>query len=332
MKKILPIILSLIISLVFLPTGVTKAYEGGLLQDHELIIGGESGPNGTTTTLITDNDISTSYAFGAYRSTNDRATFTFQNPVNIDQFMIKVTGFFSVYYYDANGTVLRNMTLINQSGEARSDSPNEGVKSITILNYGNYQGTLFEFDVYGTVQAPHTNTLVLEGELVSGNVQLDWTGGNSNITYNLKKSSSPGGPYVTIGENLTDTSFTDSEVVKGSTYYYIVVPVNTFGEGTPSNEVPVTIKDNSTEEPTGDRAILTITLINGLEKEFDLSMAEVNSFINWYDDKEEGTGLAKFAIDKHNNNKGPFSKRTDYVIFKNILSFEVSEYNTVTSQ
>ncbi|MNN36912.1 hypothetical protein D3C81_1508280 [compost metagenome] len=56
-------------------------------------------------------------------------------------------------------------------------------------------------------------------------------------------------------------------------------------------------------------------------------MSEVEAFINWYDAKENGTGPAKYGINKYNNNKGPFSKRTDYMIFKNILSFEVSEYS-----
>ncbi|OKP92273.1 hypothetical protein A3842_02555 [Paenibacillus sp. P3E] len=79
-------------------------------------------------------------------------------------------------------------------------------------------------------------------------------------------------------------------------------------------------------EPTGSRAILTITLTTGIEKEYDLSIEEVNAFLKWYDAKDAGTGPAKFAIDKHSNNKGPFAKRTEYVIFDKILTFEVSEY------
>lgn len=62
-------------------------------------------------------------------------------------------------------------------------------------------------------------------------------------------------------------------------------------------------------EPSNVRAILTITMITGLEKEFDLSMNEVNDFLNWYDVKENGLGPARYGINKHNNNKGPFSKR-----------------------
>ncbi|WP_059051332.1 discoidin domain-containing protein [Paenibacillus senegalimassiliensis] len=84
-------------------------------------------------------------------------------------------------------------------------------------------------------------------------------------------------------------------------------------------------------QPTVNRAILVVTMLTGLEKEYDLSMDEVNAFINWYDTKDEGSGPSKYAINKHDNNRGPFSKRTDYVIFNNILTFEISEYSTVTA-
>ncbi|MNI62939.1 hypothetical protein D3C73_1182780 [compost metagenome] len=97
--------------------------------------------------------------------------------------------------------------------------------------------------------------------------------------------------------------------------------------GYDASENPADPTDPTDPQPTGDRAILTVTMTTGLEKEFDLSMDEVNAFIDWYDAKENGTGPAKYGINKHNNNKGPFSKRTDYVIFKNILTFEVSEYS-----
>lgn len=77
--------------------------------------------------------------------------------------------------------------------------------------------------------------------------------------------------------------------------------------------------------PSGDRAILTIELSTGAEKEYDLPMSEVNAFLNWYD---SANGSARYGIDKHHNNKGPFSKRTEYVIHDKILTFEVSEYTT----
>ncbi|WP_238656048.1 discoidin domain-containing protein [Paenibacillus piscarius] len=74
---------------------------------------------------------------------------------------------------------------------------------------------------------------------------------------------------------------------------------------------------------SGDRALLTIELTTGAEKEYDLPISEVNTFLTWYD---SANGSARFGINKHDNNKGPFSKRTEYVIHDKILTFEVSEY------
>lgn len=111
------------------------------------------------------------------------------------------------------------------------------------------------------------------------------------------------------------------------TYDYRLDAIDTDGELVDYNTPIPTPEPEPTPEPTGNRAILVITMTTGLEREYDLSMAEVNSFINWYDTKDAGVGPSKYAIDKHDNNKGPFSKRTDYVIFKNILTFEVNEYS-----
>lgn len=67
-------------------------------------------------------------------------------------------------------------------------------------------------------------------------------------------------------------------------------------------------------------------MTTGLKKEFDLSMKEVNDFIAWYEGKQAGSGSASYVINKHNNNKGPFSSRKDYMLYDRILTFEVSEY------
>lgn len=93
---------------------------------------------------------------------------------------------------------------------------------------------------------------------------------------------------------------------------------------TPAPSVTPTPKPTVTpEQPAGDLALLTITLVNGTEKEYDLPSAEVDAFLTWYD---SASGSSRYGINKHNNNKGPFSKRTEYVIHDKILTFEVSEY------
>lgn len=79
-------------------------------------------------------------------------------------------------------------------------------------------------------------------------------------------------------------------------------------------------------QPIGGRAILEITLKNGNVKEYDLSMTEVNSFISWFEAKSMGSGSASFAIIKNTNIK-PFKSRKEYIIFDNISSLEVKEYD-----
>ncbi|CAM3633825.1 MULTISPECIES: hypothetical protein [Saccharibacillus] len=81
-------------------------------------------------------------------------------------------------------------------------------------------------------------------------------------------------------------------------------------------------------EPAENRAILVIEMVNGLEKEYDLPINDINAFLNWYDSRSAGTGSSRFGIDKYLNNKGPFTSRKDYVIFDKILTFSVDEYST----
>ncbi|MCY8009682.1 DUF1668 domain-containing protein [Bacillus haynesii] len=81
--------------------------------------------------------------------------------------------------------------------------------------------------------------------------------------------------------------------------------------------------DNQDDE---GQALLVVTMINGLQKEYELSMKEVNDFLKWYEARDRGEGPGFYAIDEHDNNKGPFESKKDYVVFKNILMFEVNKY------
>lgn len=81
----------------------------------------------------------------------------------------------------------------------------------------------------------------------------------------------------------------------------------------------------TTPAPT-TKALLVITMVNGFEKEYDLSMTEVNAFIEWYNNRANGTGNAYYTIDK-SYNKGPFISRKDNIVFDKIMTFEVMEYN-----
>ncbi|MCS3795096.1 RICIN domain-containing protein [Niastella sp. OAS944] len=64
---------------------------------------------------------------------------------------------------------------------------------------------------------------------------LEWTPSH-NLTYNVKRSTTPGGPYTTIA-HLGATRFIDSTVSNGTNYYYVVASVDSVGEVFSSTEV-----------------------------------------------------------------------------------------------
>ncbi|MCP1309621.1 hypothetical protein [Paenibacillus tyrfis] len=171
-----------------------------------------------------------------------------------------------------------------------------------------------------SIDAP-TNLVAVGGD---SKVALSWTAVSGATNYNIKRSTTPGGPYTTVASNVYGITYTDAAVTNGTTYYYVVTAVNGPVESANSNEASATPQAPVT--PPSGRAILVVTLDTGLEKEFDLSITEVNAFIAWYEGKAAGTGPASYAIDKHDNNKGPFKSRKDYVIFNKIVAYEVNEY------
>ena len=120
---------------------------------------------------------------------------------------------------------------------------------------------------------------------------------------------------ATVNGELFIIGGTDGKVTLSTVQKYSLV-----------REDPTNPEQPTPEQPSGNRAILVITMTTGLEKEFDLSMQEVNDFITWYEAKQAGSGKASYAINKHDNNKGPFSSRKDYILYDRVLTFEVSEY------
>lgn len=56
-----------------------------------------------------------------------------------------------------------------------------------------------------------------------GFVKLSWKSVSGASSYKVKRSTTSGGPYILTKSGLTSTSFTDTNVVNGTVYYYVVV-------------------------------------------------------------------------------------------------------------
>jgi NHL repeat len=72
----------------------------------------------------------------------------------------------------------------------------------------------------------------------NGSVSLEWSISTGAKSYNVKRSTTSGSE-VTI-TNVSSTSYTDTTVVNGTTYYYVISAVNLGGDGTNSLEVSAT--------------------------------------------------------------------------------------------
>jgi hypothetical protein len=81
-------------------------------------------------------------------------------------------------------------------------------------------------------------------------VVLSWTAPASAISYNVKSSTTSGGPY-TVTNNVTTTSFVDNSAVNGTTYYYVASALNIYGEGPNSSETNATPAPVPPMTPTG---------------------------------------------------------------------------------
>jgi fibronectin type 3 domain-containing protein len=91
-----------------------------------------------------------------------------------------------------------------------------------------------------TPLAPPAPPTGLSAQAGNARVTLSWNVTANATTYNLKRSTSSGGPYATIQAGITGTSATDSGLTNGTSYYYVVSGVDVGGEGGNSAEASAT--------------------------------------------------------------------------------------------
>lgn len=92
-----------------------------------------------------------------------------------------------------------------------------------------------------------------------------------------------------------------------------------------NTDLTATCKVNVTKpvEENKNNAILSISLVNGATKEYDVSMEEVDKFINWFEERSSGNGPSLYSFDKKIS---PYKSVKEYIVHDKIASFEVREY------
>ena len=109
------------------------------------------------------------------------------------------------------------------------------------------------FDITYNGPPPAEPTSLQVDSTGANSVSLSWTApaAGSPTGYNVKRATSSGGPYATVGTTTAPTvAFTDS-VTGGSTYYYVVSALTAGGESGDSSFVSATPTLGVPNAPTG---------------------------------------------------------------------------------
>ena len=135
-------------------------------------------------------------------------------------------------------------------------APTEGVLTFQAVNSGSaYRyvryiqptgsgwNTAADVQFLGTVGSQDIPSAPLVNVAVFNGLQIDltWNAVPGATGYRIKRSTSPGGPYLIYGDVNTGygetTKFSDVETGRDATYYYIVSAYNQFGESAGSVEI-----------------------------------------------------------------------------------------------
>jgi len=109
-----------------------------------------------------------------------------------------------------------------------------------------YTGYLDNVQIYDTdITSTPVTPPALKATGGTSKIDLTWDAVDKATSYTIKRSTTAGGPYTTVASDITETSYADTDVTSGTTYYYIVTAVNTGTEITDSNE--------ASAEPTADQ-------------------------------------------------------------------------------
>lgn len=92
----------------------------------------------------------------------------------------------------------------------------------------------------------------------SHNITLSWTApttGGAPTTYNVKRGTATGTEVKIATVNVPSTTYSDTNGVAGTTYFYVISASNQFGESPNSNEVSATFLGDKPGAPVGATAV-----------------------------------------------------------------------------
>lgn len=96
-----------------------------------------------------------------------------------------------------------------------------------------------DYDTVTNPPGPNAPAGLTATAISSTQINLSWGTVAGTASYNLKRATVSGGPYVTVA-SPTAAAFSDTGLSTGTTYYYVVTAVSSGGESVNSNQASAT--------------------------------------------------------------------------------------------
>ena len=220
------------------------------------------GTAGSTSATIDMSGVTNPAPQAVYQTERwNNNTYTFPNLIAGTSYKVRLH--FAEIYYNAagirvfnvfiNGTqVLVNFDIFAVTGAMNKATVREFMAAANgsgqiIIQYSNIAGKdnakSSGIEILPLPAAPTGLTATLTS---NGQVELSWAASANATSYNVKQATVSGGTYTT-STNVTDLVYTNTGLVNGTLYYFVVSAANSFGEST--NSVQVSARPVSTASP-----------------------------------------------------------------------------------
>jgi fibronectin type 3 domain-containing protein len=143
--------------------------------------------------------------------------------------------------------------VANVSGGSTTDGAN-----IVQSTYSGANSQQWRIGVTPAPQPVPAAPTALSGTPISiSQINLSWTGSSGALSYQVKRSTTSGGPYTPVSVPVNTTSYSDTTgLLSSTTYYYVVSAINGSGESAGSAQAQATTLTGPPSAPTDLTAIL----------------------------------------------------------------------------
>ena len=150
-------------------------------------------------------------------------------------------------------------------------------------------------------------------------IKLSWDEVKDADSYTILRSTSEDDIDNIIETNVTGTTYIDTDVEPGITYYYVVRAVKDKIESIDSNIASAMIEEEES------KAVLQIKLSTTDIYEYRVTMKETEKFIKWYINRSDEKGLPFYEFSTESE-IDPYIDSNEYLVFDKIVWFKVKEY------